>query len=166
MSSRGAGRILALLIVWSPASVLAATAAQQRCLDALGRQGAHVAAAAGSAAVACARTVTAPSDHAPNQPPRAGAARACLTTRIDEQLAGRSRRLAHADARWCRERPDAGYLGAAAVAAAARAAGIGVVEDVLGTDLTRARDDRSRRHALPARGRDRRSAAACGLVDR
>ncbi len=130
MSPRFGGAMLALAVAL-PATAFAASAPQARCLDVAGRYGVRIVAAASRSALVCVRAAERASG------PRAP--HVCLDRGVERGLATTIGRLALADARWCRhdpsQLPNAGYAGDAALAAAARAAAVGVVEDVLGAGL-------------------------------
>ncbi len=133
MSSRPLGGILALaLTVAVPAAARAGAPAEARCLDVVARYGLQIVATASKNALACARPID--GNHL-----GVNDAEICLTSGLDFRLATTLRRLAAADARWCRrdpaQRPAAGYAGAAALADAARFAGTEIVTIVLGPVL-------------------------------
>src|SRR6185436_8952474 len=110
-------------------SAHATTPPQAHCLDTMGHYGLRVVTAGTRSALECVRAAARDGDGSDE----------CLATTVDARLATTLRRLALADARWCSrnagQRPDAGYADAATLGAAARAAAVGVVTDVLGPDL-------------------------------
>src|SRR5262249_42994842 len=112
---------------------------QQSCVNDMNKFGERVAKSQDGASLDCIKNAGRGIVFRLGIPPQAQTAQACLTNDVGSKVAKATAKLKERDTSKCRETPEQlpafGYTGTAATDAAARAAALGVIAGLFGSDL-------------------------------